>query len=130
MVIRARTRRARRLRADSTDAERSLWRALRELKLPFNVRRQHPIGSYIADFAIPVRRLVIEVDGGQHAAAATVAADIQRTRVLEERGYRVLRVWNNDVLGNLDGVLQMIITHLDAPPPHPGPLRPRGRRGR
>lgn len=71
---------------------------------------------------------MIEIDGSQHAAAADV--DALRTRELEERGYRVLRFWNNDVLGNLDGTLQVIEAAAKAPSPHPNPLRPQRRRGR
>lgn len=124
MAPRARTHQARRLRADQTDAERKLWYALRDLKLPFNVRRQHPLGPYIADFAIPARHLAIEIDGGQHADA--MEADRRRTDELGKRGYRVLRFWNNDVHGNF---LQTITAALEMPPPLPNPLRPRGRRG-
>jgi very-short-patch-repair endonuclease len=90
--------------------------------LPYKVRRQHPIGTYVADFAIPARKLVIEIDGGQHAEAAE--ADAVRTKSLKERGYRVVRFWNNEVLGNLDGVLQTIVEEIEKSPPHPGPLRP------
>ncbi len=126
MAIRAQTYQARRLRENATEAERILWRALRELKWPFRVRRQHPIGRYIADFAIPAHRLVIEIDGGQHALAAD--RDAQRTHELNERGYRVIRFWNNDVLDNLEGVIQRVVAETEAPPPHPGPLRPKAPR--
>ena len=87
------------------------------MSLPFNVRRQHPIGRYVAGFAIPARKLVIELDGGQHAT--TVEADARRTRDLNEHGYRVMRFWNNDVMGNLEGVLQMIAAELDQTPTSP-----------
>jgi very-short-patch-repair endonuclease len=127
MVDRTRTRRARRLRKESTEAEHLLWNVLRELRLPYNVRRQHPIGEYIADFAIPRHKLIIELNGGQHAAATE--EDALQTVELGKRGYRVIRFWNSDVLGNLDGVLQTIISALEAPPPLPNPLRPKGRRG-
>ena len=123
MVVRPRTRRARRLRRSATDAEDVLWYALRDLNPTFKIRRQHPIGSYIADFAIPAHKLVIEIDGGQHASA--IDSDAKRTRELNARGYRVIRFWNNDVLGNLDGVLEMIIASVEPPPPHPDPLRSR-----
>ncbi len=88
-----------------------MWRALRESRLPWRFRRQHPIGSSIADFACPARRLVIELDGGQHATQ--VAADDRRTAALAARGYRVIRFWNHDVLGNLDGVLAAIKEALE-----------------
>ena len=104
-----------------------MWRALREMNLPVKVRRQHPIGPHIADFAIPSCKLVIEIDGGQHAAA--VASDAERTRALNARGYRVIRFWNNEVLDNLEGVIETIASVIDQPPPLPNPLRPQGRRG-
>ena len=93
MDVRPKTRRARELRRDASDAERILWRALRELTLPVKVRRQHPIGRYVADFAIPACKLAIELDGGQHAEA--VKADAVRTEVMAAHGYRVIRFWNH-----------------------------------
>ncbi len=117
MGLRPRTYRARRLRKEATDAEQKLWQALRELKAPVKVRRQHPIGSHIVDFAIPSRNLVIEIDGGQHATATE--ADARRTRVLEERGYRVIRFWNSDVLSNLEGVVEIIRRELRKSPTSP-----------
>jgi len=99
-----------------TDAERKLWRCLRES--PFqehHFRRQATIGRYFCDFASHTLRLVIEVDGSQHAGSAS---DEARTRFLNVRGYRVLRFWNNDVLGNIDGTLEAIQQAIgDAPHP-------------
>ena len=126
-MVKPRTHRARRLRRDATAAERVLWRALRELALPLKIRRQHPIGRYVADFAAPARKLVIEIDGGQHASA--VARDNARSRELAARGWRVIRFWNSDVTGNLVGVLETIAAEIEKPPPLPNPLRPQGRRG-
>ena len=114
---RRRTVQARNLRKASSDAEQILWRALRELNLPVKVRRQHPIGAYIADFAIPAHKLVIELDGGQHAS--TNEADALRTEALNVRGYRVIRFWNNEVIGNLEGVLQVIAQALEQSPTSP-----------
>ena len=95
--------RARALRARPTDAERKLWEALRNRQLEgHGFRRQAPIGRYIADFVCFGRKLVVEVDGGQHATDKDRAA--ARTAWFESQGFRVLRFWNNDVLGNTDGV--------------------------
>jgi very-short-patch-repair endonuclease len=108
---------ARRLRKDATDAERKLWSALRDKQLEgFKFRRQVPIGDFVADFVCLSQRLIIEVDGGQHDTERE--KDAARTAWLRARGYRVIRFWNNDVLGNLEGVVQMIRTALhDHPPP-------------
>ena len=102
--------RARGLRKRMTDAERVLWRALRE-SLPGNHwRKQVPLGPYFADFASHAAKLVIEVDGGQHATAA--ANDATRTRFMEIQGFRVIRFWNNDIVDNVDGVLHRITQEL------------------
>jgi very-short-patch-repair endonuclease len=98
--------RARSLRRRMTDAERVLWRALREALPGYHWRKQVPLGRYFADFASHSAKLIIEVDGGQHAD--TVQVDEARTSFLEAQGYRVLRFWNNDVQTNIDGVLQHI----------------------
>jgi very-short-patch-repair endonuclease len=119
---------ARRLRADSTDAEKILWRALRDRIPLYKFRRQHPIGNRIADFACPEKKLVIELDGSQHADE--IAADDRRTAELSAHGYRVIRFWNNDVTENLVSVLETIYRELEAPPPHPTLSAPAGRRGK
>src|SRR3954469_5369779 len=100
------TSRARALRRRSTRAELALWRHLRDRQLAgFKFVRQEPIGRYFADFACRERHLVIEVDGGQHADSV---ADAKRDAAIRKLGYRTIRVWNNDVLCNIDGVLQMV----------------------
>jgi hypothetical protein len=71
-------------------------------------RRQVPIGRYVADFACMAARLVVEVDGSQHAEGPIAESDKERTRWLESEGYRVLRVWNNDIAQNIEGVLEAI----------------------
>jgi very-short-patch-repair endonuclease len=103
------THRARQLRRNSTEAEKRLWTSLRQSLPGFKWRRQMPVGPYIADFACFAEKLVVELDGGQHAASETDAA---RTAFLESQGYRVLRFWNNDVLANTDGVLEQISLSL------------------
>jgi len=106
--------RARRLRRDPTDVEKQLWRLLRENFLQARFRRQAPIRHFIADFASHRTMMVIEVDGGQHDEVV----DRERTALIEAEGYRVLRFWNNDVLGNPDGVLSVIAAALPWPHPH------------
>lgn len=99
-----------------TDAERMLWQALREKQLNgHRFRRQHPIGKYIADFACIERKVVVELDGGQHQDQ--VAYDELRTAFLQENAWRVLRFWNNDVLNNIEGVLFTIAENLTVIPP-------------
>ena len=108
------TSRARTLRRSATDAEKALWRALRE-KLPeAKWRRQVPVGPYIADLLSFNAKLVIEADGGQHDERADL--DARRTASLEANGYRVLRFWNNDILTNMPGVIETIAAAL---PPSP-----------
>lgn len=117
-----RVQRARALRHESTDAEQLLWRHLRASQLQgHKFRRQHPIGPYFADFACIDSRLVIELDGGQHAAEAAVSRDAARSEFLFSQGWRVLRFWNHDVLTELQAVLQTIAEALQQNP-HPNPL--------
>jgi very-short-patch-repair endonuclease len=117
-MLRRRTVVARRSRRDTTEAEKGLWRGQRELDLPVRFRRQHPIGQYVADFAYPSVKLAIELDGGQHATQAD--ADVARSATLARYGYRVIRFWNGDVMGNLSGVLHAISSKVAPPrPPHP-----------
>src|SRR5205809_1079301 len=102
---------ARRLRRNQTDAERALWFCLRDRRLAgFKFRRQMPVDRYVVDFCCEASRLVIELDGGQHAVRSV--QDAERTAALEAQGYLVLRFWNNDVLQNIDGVLESILATL------------------
>jgi very-short-patch-repair endonuclease len=118
---------ARRLRRNLTDAERKLWWRLRDRRLDgWKFRRQAPIEGFIVDFLCIDARLIIELDGGQHAVR--VEADARRTAILEVAGFHVLRFWNNDVLTNLDGVLEEVVATLSPSAPHPNPL-PNGERG-
>ncbi|HWN44515.1 MAG TPA: DUF559 domain-containing protein [Thermoanaerobaculia bacterium] len=105
MIDDERTRHARDLRQNMTDAERRLWRELRGGSLGARFRRQVPIGPYIVDFASFRQRLVIEIDGGQHLGDAR---DEARDAWLAEQGFRVLRFWNHEVLKNPEGVLEVI----------------------
>jgi very-short-patch-repair endonuclease len=96
-----------------TDAERRLWFALRARRFQsLKFRRQVPIGSYVADFLSFESRLVVEVDGGQHAE---LGRDTKRHRRLTENDFRVVRFWNNDVVSNLDGVLAALAVELGTP---------------
>jgi len=106
------TDKARRLRRNMTDAERVLWRALRQSLPVYHWRKQVPLGPYFADFASHSAKLIIEVDGGQHATEA--AYDANRTTFLQAQGFRVLRFWNIDILSNIDGVLRMVAQALPA----------------
>lgn len=98
---------ARRLRSDPTEAEKVMWRLLRSAFPEARFRRQVPIRHYIVNFASHRARLVIEVDGGQHEAAA----DAERTALIESEGYRLVRFWN-DLLQNPDGVASAIRAKL------------------
>lgn len=103
--------RARQLRNQATDAERHLWRHLRREQLAgYKFRRQFPLGPYIVDFICVSARLVLELDGGQHLE--TQAYDAARTLEIEARGYRVLRLWNDDVLLRTEAVLEVILRQL------------------
>ena len=99
---------ARQLRRKATDAERLLWKHLRMRQLgAYKFRRQQPIGSYIVDFICFEQRLIIELDGGQHTDQ--VEYDGKRTAWLKERGYRVLRYWNHNVLKTIEVVMADIL---------------------
>jgi len=116
--------RARKLRAEMTPQERTLWAGLRELNrmLGFHFRRQAPVGPFIADFADLGRRLVIEADGGGHGGLR----DLARDEWFCAQGFRAMRFRNTEVDGNIEGVMQVILDAVEAPP-HPIPP-PRGGR--
>lgn len=112
---------ARVLRAAQTDAERLMWRHLRNRNLPgWKFRRQHEIDAYIADFACVDANLIVELDGGQHVERARY--DERRTEALQRNDFRVLRFWNDDVLTATHRVLEQIVAALTLTPPHPDPL--------
>ena len=98
------TNKARSLRKNQTDVEQLVWKHLRNKQLyNYKFRRQFPIEPYIADFACLELKLIIELDGGQHASR--INYDDQRSLFLEQRGFKVIRFWNNDVIENITGVL-------------------------
>jgi very-short-patch-repair endonuclease len=97
------------LRRQGTPAERVLWSKIRNRQLSgVKFRRQQPIGNYIVDFISFDNKLIIEIDGGQHNEEKILDQDEKRTTWLNSRGYRVVRFWNNEVMGNLEGVLLKI----------------------
>ena len=103
---------ARELRRRQTDAESLLWRHLRSTQLGARFRRQHPIARYVIDFYCDEARLAIEVDGGGHAELEQLRYDRMRTELLDRIGVKLLRFWNTDVLGNVDGVLETILKEV------------------
>jgi len=108
--------RVRRMRREAPEAEARLWSALRGRRLSgAKFRRQVWIGGYVADFLCAEAKLIVEADGGQHGRQQ--AYDVRRTVWLEEQGFRVIRIWNNDIADNLDGVLATIGQALTLPPP-------------
>jgi very-short-patch-repair endonuclease len=122
-----RAERARLLRRSLTRAEFELWTRLRGRQLGgLKFVRQQSIARYYVDFVCRERRLIIELDGGQHAENAE---DRERDRTLCALGYRVIRIWNNDVIDNLDGVLQTLVSELERQPLTPA-LSPQAGRGR
>jgi len=106
---------ARKLRINSTDTEKYLWKYLRERQLEgIKFRRQHPIGKYIVDFINLEKKIIIELDGGQHLDNKK---DKLRDRWLKEQGYKVLRFWDNEVLINIEGVMESIRKKIYSPSP-------------
>ena len=102
---------ARKLRREPTEAEIRFWSRVRGSQLGgFKFVRSFPIGHRVGDFACRSVKVVVEIDGGQHAEQ--VEADAERTREIEAFGYTIIRFWNNDVLANTDGVLEALLQHL------------------
>ena len=105
---------ARKLRKNMTNQEKTLWYYLRKRFINnYRFRRQYPIGNYIVDFVCRKKNLIIELDGGQHNQNLIKDLDIVRTQYLESRGFKVIRFWNNDIDTNLEGVLNEIIRQLN-----------------
>jgi len=102
---------ARQLRKSQSDAEHRFWLHVRNRRLAgYKFRRQRPVGPYVVDFICESARVIVELDGGQHADQRRY--DDNRDRYLRDRGYSVLRFWNNDVLQNMDGVLEAALRKL------------------
>jgi very-short-patch-repair endonuclease len=100
---------AKSLRKNATIHENILWKFLRAKRFNgLKVRRQHPIGPFIVDFYCSQKKLVIELDGGGHAEKEQAAYDKRRDRYLRKQGLQVLRIWNNELTENIDGVFETI----------------------
>jgi type I restriction enzyme M protein len=110
---------ARQLRKNQTDYEAKLWSRLRGRRFgDFKFVRQYPVGNYIVDFCFRQEKLIIELDGGQHNEDKQIKSDKVRDEYLEKKGYRMLRIWNNELAENLEGVLDEIYYRLTNNP-HP-----------
>jgi very-short-patch-repair endonuclease len=117
---------SRRLRKDQTDVEKLLWYHLRGRNISgIKFRRQHKLGPYIVDFVSIEKKIIIELDGGQHNSAENLNNDAARDLYLKKLGFKVLRFWNNEVLQNFENVLERI--NNVALYPHPDPLPKRER---
>lgn len=117
---------ARVLRKNQTDAESLLWYHLRDRHLSgHKFRRQHPMGVFIADFVCIERRIVVEVDGGQHALQGE--EDKRRSAYLKSKGYRVVRFWDNEVLKDTQAVLEANLRTIESDTPSPRPSPPQAR---
>jgi very-short-patch-repair endonuclease len=99
------------LRKHQTEPERIIWQLLRRKTIGYKFKRQQPIDHYITDFICFDRRLIVEVDGGQH----TLKKDQIRTAYLNDQGFHILRFWNNDVINNKEAVYRMIVETLSCP---------------
>ena len=107
------TERARTLRKNMTKQERILWQFLRKKSIyGLKFRRQYPIGNYIVDFICNAKKLIIEIDGGQHNEDKNIIYDNERTKYLETKGYKVIRFWNHDIDNNIESVYREILKHL------------------
>ena len=116
-------RNARKLRANMTDSERELWSRLRGEQMGVKFRRQHPLGNYVVDFACLSPKLIIELDGSQHADQ--MAYDAQRDAFFREQGFAVLRFGSNEPVLNIEGVLTVIADEVAAScqaPSQPSPI--------
>lgn len=96
---------ARALRKNSTTQERILWKIFRNHNFyGYEIRRQSPIGKYIVDFVCRDKKIIIEIDGGQHNETQNIIYDNLRTKYLESKGYKIIRFWNNEIDKNIEGV--------------------------
>ena len=120
--------RAKEMRSQPTEAEHRLWQLLRAHRFSgYKFKQQVPLDYYIVDFICFAQRLIVEVDGGQHAESEH---DARREAYLQAQEFRVLRFWNNDIFENEEGVGELILSALRSPPlPNPSPARGEGLNG-
>jgi very-short-patch-repair endonuclease len=112
------------MRSAPTEAEHRLWQVVRAHRFNgFKFRRQVPIDHYIVDFLCPARRLIVELDGSQHAKSAN---DATRDAYLKAQGFHIIRIWNNELFTNEEGVAEAILNALQSPLPNPSPAEGRG----
>lgn len=109
---------ARNLRNNATIHEKILWKYLRKSSLlSLKFRRQQPVGCYIVDFLCCEKKIIIELDGGQHNTQKNVEYDKKRDEFLQNKGYKVIRIWNNDITRNIEGVIEYIKKEINTPTP-------------
>ena len=100
---------ARELRKNQTPQEKKLWNLLRNHQFyGYEFRRQYPISDYIVDFICRKKKIIIEIDGGQHNEPENIEKDLLRTKFMESKGYKVLRFWNNEIDNNIEGVFEIL----------------------
>ena len=105
---------ARNLRKNSTPQERLLWQIFRNHNFyGYEIRRQSPIGNYIVDFVCRDKKIIIEIDGGQHNELQNILNDNIRTEYLKSKGYKVIRFWNNEIDNNIEGVYLKLKEEFD-----------------
>ena len=116
--------RAKAMRSTPTEAEHRLWQIVRAHRFNgFKFKRQVSIDHYIVDFLCPARRLIVELDGSQHAENAS---DVRRDAYLRAQGFHIIRIWNNELFTNEEGVAEAILRALRPPLPNPSPAKGRG----
>ena len=104
---------AKKMRSNMTPAETKMWRILRGKRFQdLKFKRQVLIGNYIVDFLCENKKIIIEIDGGQHNEELNIQSDNNRTHYLENNGYKVLRFWNDEVMKNIDGVMEVIFREV------------------
>ena len=112
---------SKKLRNNSTKEEIILWQSLKQKQLGVKFRRQQPIGKYISDFVCFEKKIIIELDGGQHNESSNIEKDKMRDLFFNQNGFKVVRFWNNEIHQNLDGVIEKIQTEIKCPPLEGGP---------